>query len=62
MGNPVISIAEFKNKYGRRGWKLLIEEFIKRSPAFSGDEELAKSIGEMVADLESALESALKEV
>lgn len=53
----VISIHEFKKKWGTETWRLLIETFIKRAPSFPGDLELARAIGEMVADLGSALKT-----
>lgn len=53
--SAVTSIQEFKTKYGTKGWRLLVEEFINRAPTFRGDTVLAKGIGEMMADLESAL-------
>lgn len=48
--------AEFLKKWGTHGWTLVIEEFIQRAPSFHGDLELAKTIGEIVADLQSVLE------
>lgn len=50
-------VSEFKAKYGEHGagLRLVIEEFIKRAPEFKGDSELAKMIGEGMADLEAVL-------
>lgn len=52
-----MNIEEFKKQYGVRGFGLssLVQEFIRRSPEFPGDRELAGMIGEVMADLESAL-------
>ncbi len=47
--------GEFLEKYGTHGWRLVIEQFIERAPEFKGDKEIAKIIGEIVADLESVL-------
>ena len=57
QNDPVISIEDFKRKYGRGGktFILLIETFIARSPEFPGGERLVKEIGIACADLESAL-------
>lgn len=46
---------EFLKQYGTHGWSLCIKEFIRRAPEFSGDKDLAKIIGEVVAALESML-------
>src|SRR5262245_50885751 len=51
-----MDIKEFKRKYGTTGWQLPIEEFIRRAPEFKGDEELARLIGGIAADLKSVLE------
>lgn len=51
-----MNIQEFKEKWGRRGWLLVIEEFIRRSPEFTGDADLASVLAEFAADLQSALE------
>lgn len=50
-----MSILDFITKYGTDTPQLLIAEFIRRSPEFKGDNELAKSIGTMMGDLQLAL-------
>jgi hypothetical protein len=51
-----MTIDEFAKKYGTRGAALIVGEFIRRAPDFPGDERLAKEIGEVMADLCSALD------
>ena len=53
-------LAEFLKRYGTRGWRLPIEEFIKRAPPFADDDKLANLIGVIIAELEAALESEVK--
>lgn len=53
--SSVTNIQEFKKKYGLNSVGLLVASFIRRAPAFEGDEALAKKLGIVVADLESAL-------
>ena len=50
-----MDIKEFVKKYGYNTPTLLIAQFIQKAPEFPGDKELAKGLGEMVADLEEAL-------
>lgn len=51
-----MTIKEFIAKYGTEGWRLPIEEFIRRAPFFKTDAELAGAIGEFSTDLQRALE------
>lgn len=51
-----MSIQEFKAKYGTMGFQLLIEALVMKAPEFEGDTERAKLLGEICADLQSALE------
>ena len=48
--------AEFLEKYGTKGWILVIENFIQRAPEFHGDQDLAKCIGVIIADLKTVLQ------
>lgn len=50
-----MTIERFAKRYGTKGLTLLIGEFIRRAPDFPGGEDLAKQLGTMLADLESAL-------
>lgn len=53
---PVSNRADFIKKYkSQDAWKIPVEEFIRRSPDFKGDIQLAKLIGVLMADLEFAL-------
>jgi hypothetical protein len=52
-----VDIHTYLQKYGYRGLSVAVGEFIRRAPEFRGDQELAKVLGEMIADLESALQS-----
>lgn len=60
MNSTINNLEEFKSKYGETGYSFifLIEEFIKRSPEFKGDTELAKEIGIAIADLQIALSNS----
>lgn len=53
----VISIQEFRKKYGAHGLqlRLLVEEYLDRAPYFRGQADLAEELGIAMADLESAL-------
>lgn len=51
-----MTIQDFKNKYGTMTFGLVIGKFIQNAPEFPGDIELAKELGQISADLESALE------
>lgn len=51
-----MGVDGFIKKWGILGPGLLISEVIQRAPSYPGDAELAKKLGEMVADLEDALE------
>jgi hypothetical protein len=51
----VTTIQDFKRKYGTKGWQLVIEEIIRRAPAYPNDTQLAAELGRIVADLESIL-------
>lgn len=46
----------FVAKYGRRGFGLVVREFIARAPTFEGDEELAKHLGKMLGELEDVFD------
>jgi hypothetical protein len=46
---------DFVRKYGTEGLSWVVAQFIQRAPEFKGDTVLAKTLGEMTADLESAL-------
>lgn len=48
-----MTLAEFRQKYGTRTPGLLVEEFVRRAPAFPGDGDLARALAQLVADLES---------
>ena len=50
-----MDIHAFKAKYGITTPGLLIGRYIEAAPSFQQEASLAKAIGEMVADLESAL-------
>lgn len=52
-----MSIHEFRQKYGTHTLNLLVGKFIKLSPSFDGDLELAKEIGHVMGDLISALQN-----
>jgi hypothetical protein len=54
----VLTISDFQKKYGAKGFAFrhVLEEFIYRSPDFPGAMDMAKALGEMMADLESALQ------
>lgn len=52
----VTDIHEFRTKWGTKGAGLLIEAFVEKAPAFEGDSEIAKKLGEMIGDLQFALE------
>lgn len=45
-----MTYQETKDSFRRL--KLLISEFVRKSPVFEGDEELAKSIGTEIAHVE----------
>lgn len=49
-------IYGFKKEHGSRGLSLLIQEFIRKAPEFEGDMELAKKLGQVMGDLEYALD------
>lgn len=55
--DKVVSIEQFKRKYGRVGFNLVLSEFIKRAPEFPGDNLLIQNLNVMMADLESALKN-----
>ena len=52
----VENISDFCRKYGTLTPGMLVAEYIRRSPQFPGDEELATKLGEMMGDLKIALE------
>jgi hypothetical protein len=54
-GLPVITVKEFIEKYGTRGFSSIVEAFVARCPNFPGGEELVRELGTACADLESAL-------
>lgn len=56
------TIEEFVAKYGTEGASLLVEAYVERSPAFAGAADLAKALGAMVGDLQSALEDVARRV
>lgn len=56
----VTTIDEFVEKYGTEGASLLVAAFIERAPAFADDVELAKQLGVMIGDLQSALENVAR--
>jgi len=51
-------MQEFLQKYGYRSFGLLVARFIEAAPEFEGGKELARMLGEAIADLESALRDA----
>lgn len=53
---PIADIQEFRTKWGTLGPGLLVGKFIEMAPEFEGESELAKMIGEMMGDLQFALE------
>jgi hypothetical protein len=55
--STVVNVQEFRDKWGIETPGLLIARFIELAPEFPGDKLLAERLGEMVADLESALKS-----
>lgn len=56
--HTVTDIASFKAKYGRSAkiFAILLSKFINNAPEFPGDAELAKGLGEAMADLQDALQ------
>lgn len=52
-----MTMQEYLTKYGYASLSRVIGEFILRAPEFKGDKQLAALLGEMSADLESALRS-----
>ncbi len=54
-GPAVADLEDFHKKYPDLRWRRILEEFIKRAPAFEGDEPLAEMLGVLAADLEFAL-------
>ena len=54
----MMTLEDFRKKYGRIGWQLPLKEFITRAPSFQGDTQLAQVLEEIMADLETALEEA----
>ncbi len=52
---PVVSVEDFIRKWGTKGWSFPIEKFIADAPSFPKEKELAGIIGEISADLETAL-------
>ena len=56
-GEPACTVDEFRRKWGTKSASLLVEEFIRRCPGFKGDRELARSVGEVMGDLECLLRS-----
>lgn len=59
FGGTEMTAAQFAREYGTHGLGLLVSEFIRRSPAFIGDEQLAAEIGKAMGKLEAALMDAL---
>lgn len=51
----VITIESYLKHWGTSSLNLTVSFFIGNAPAFAGDEKLAKTIGEQMGDLESAL-------
>lgn len=58
MGEPVTNIKEFLEKYGTETVSLAVSRLIEKAPKFDGDIELARLLGEMMADLKMALRNA----
>lgn len=52
----ITDIHEFRTKWGTKGPTLLIGRLIELAPEFDGDEALAGMLGEMMGDLQFALE------
>jgi len=52
-----MGMKEYLKTYGYHTLSILIAEFIERAPEFTGDKQLAKELGVVSADLESALRS-----
>lgn len=48
-----MTYQEIKNHIGRL--KLLTAEFVRKSPSFEGDEELAKALGTEIANVEDLI-------
>lgn len=55
-----MTFDEFVIKYGTHDFSLPIKEFIRRAPEFPADKELAKIIGELMGDLESAALTSIR--
>lgn len=53
----VTNIDEFLDKWGTEGPGLIIGEYVRRSPTFEGSAELAKMLGELLADLQVSLKA-----
>lgn len=53
--SSVLTIEDFLKKYGYHTFTAVLGEFIKLAPPFPREQELAGTLGYMVADLETAL-------
>lgn len=56
----VSNVKDFLKKWGTSSPSVLVAEFIRLSPDFPRGGELAKVLGELMGDLETALEDAAK--
>lgn len=59
---PKTATEEFLSRYGTETLGLMVKEFIKKAPEFSGDYDLAAEIGRAMGLLEGALEEAHERV
>lgn len=55
QGSPVTNFDEFCKKYGSETVSLLVGRFIRLSPDFEEGADLARKLGEAMADLETAI-------
>jgi hypothetical protein len=54
-GQAVSNFEDLLRKYGTRSIDLAVQRLVAEAPPFRGDSELASLLGEMMADLTTAL-------
>lgn len=57
MGMPTETIEAFLAKYGTETPGLMVGAFLRKAPAFKYSKEYSEYIAELMADLQSALET-----